>query len=336
MKRHINNILVTGGAGFIGSAFIRYLLAQKDFSGTIVNLDLLTYAGDLKNLSTIENDPRYIFNRGNICDGKLVEKICNDHQIDTIVHFAAETHVDRSIEGPFPFIETNVYGTFTLLEIVKKRPHIHFHHISTDEVYGSLGLEGCFDETSPYKPNSPYSAAKAASDHFVRAYFKTYDISMTLSHCSNNYGPCQHMEKLIPTIIFCLMEKKSIPVYGNGKNVRDWLFVDDHADAIWQILKFGEKGQTYDIGGGVELSNIDLIKLIIKKYAETAQKSEDEFLPLISFVADRLGHDFRYAIDNSKIQKELKWSPKFTLLEGIKQTIDWYVNNNLFCLQEKI
>lgn len=336
MNRKIKNILVSGGAGFIGSAFIRYLLLKENFSGRIVNLDLLTYAADLKNLSLVEKDPRYFFYHGNICDTKLVEKICLENSIDTIVHFAAETHVDRSIEKPAQFIETNIYGTFTLLEIVKKNPSLHFHHVSTDEVYGSLGKKGYFQETSPYKPNSPYSASKASSDHLVKAYFKTYDLSVTLSHCSNNYGPCQHVEKLIPTVISSLIEKKSIPVYGKGENIRDWLFVEDHVKAIWQIIRFAKKGETYDIGGDEQIANIDLIRRIIKGFCEITQDNQEEYLPLITYVKDRPGHDFRYAINSNKIKAELGWKPQMQLSEGLKKTIEWYLKNIFYIVLEKI
>ncbi len=233
-------LLVTGGAGFIGSAFIRYGLKQGIGCEKIVNLDLLTYAADLRNLASVENDPRYLFVQGNICDEALVEKICVEMGIDAIVHFAAESHVDRSISGPRAFYETNVGGTIALLEVVRRHPQIHFHHISTDEVYGSLASEGVFSEDSPYRPNSPYAASKAASDHFVRAYAHTYGISTTLSHCTNNYGPGQHVEKFIPRMIYGCYHRQPLPLYGSGANVRDWIFVDDHSEAVWTILEKGE------------------------------------------------------------------------------------------------
>jgi dTDP-glucose 4,6-dehydratase len=323
--REIKNILVTGGAGFIGSAFIRYVLSFLSFNGKIINLDLLTYAADLKNLEHIEDDPRYIFIKGNICDQKLVLNICEKYNIDTIVHFAAETHVDNSIESPSSFIETNIFGTFSLLEAVKKNKNIHFHHISTDEVYGSLkDKKGFFTENSCYRPNSPYSASKASSDHLVRSYQKTYNISATMSHCTNNYGPGQHEEKLIPLMIKNCIEKSPLPVYGKGENIRDWLYVDDHAEAVWQILNKGRKNEVYDIGGGEEFSNIDLIYLLIDVLSEELEEKKESFFKLISFVKDRPGHDFRYAIDTKKINNELNWYPKCSFKEGLKKTVCWY------------
>ena len=303
-QRKINNLLVTGGAGFIGSAFIRYILtSDPSFEGKCVNLDLLTYAGNLANLRTIENDPRYSFHKGDICDGDLIEQLCVENEIDTIVHFAAESHVDRSIANPKAFIETNVIGTFHLLEVVRKYPHIHFHHVSTDEVYGCLGDTGAFNEQTPYHPNSPYSASKAASDHFVRAYGITYNLSTCISNCSNNYGPYQFPEKLIPLMILSCLNRHPLPVYGEGKNVRDWLFVEDHAKALWMLLTYGKKGETYNIGGEEEWKNIDLVKEIIRVVAEITGEDNKTLEALISFVKDRPGHDFIYAIDCSKIKK---------------------------------
>ncbi len=310
--RSCKNILVTGGAGFIGSAFIRYAITQAE---KIVNLDLLTYAGNLESLEAVKNDPRYFFVQGNICDATLVDQLCKTHQIDTIIHFAAESHVDRSIAGPKAFLETNVFGTFQLLEVVRNHPHIHFHHVSTDEVYGSTDT-GSFNEESCLRPNSPYSASKAASDCFVRAYTHTYNLSTTISHCSNNYGPWQHQEKFIPHMIKCCLENKPLPIYGNGLNVRDWLYVDDHAEALWLILQKGVSGETYDIGGECEMQNIDLLKLIIKLL--NADPS------LITYVKDRPGHDFRYAIDCTKIKKNLGWTPHHSLENGLQKTIAWY------------
>lgn len=318
-------ILVTGGAGFIGSSFIRYGL-QQNLCDKIVNLDLLTYAGSLENLRAIENDPRYFFMRGDICDEKWVEELCIAHHIDGIVHFAAESHVDRSIEGPKTFFRTNVEGTLNLLEIVRRHPHIHFHHISTDEVYGST-IDGSFSESSPYRPNSPYSASKAASDHFVRAYAHTYGLSTTLSHCSNNYGPHQHGEKFIPRMIYSCLRKEPFPVYGKGINVRDWLYVDDHAEAIWKILEKGSRGEIYTIGGESEMRNIDLLQLIIAQFARLKEEDSAVYHDLITFVPDRPGHDLRYSIDCSKIKTELGWSPRHSLIEGINNTIQWYVQN---------
>jgi dTDP-glucose 4,6-dehydratase len=257
--RTVSSLLVTGGAGFIGSGFIRYLLKSGEFYGKIINYDLLTYAANLNYLNGFHEHPRYRFVQGDICNQSLVEKVIEEYEVDTIVHFAAETHVDRSIALAEPFIKTNVQGTLFLLEAVRKFPSIHFHHISTDEVYGSLGESGTFTERSAYRPNSPYAASKAASDHLVRAFGQTYGISTTISNCSNNYGPCQHPEKFIPLMIMNCLQKKPLPVYGRGSNVRDWLYVDDHADAVWRILKNGRKGQSYNIGGQTELSNLELL-----------------------------------------------------------------------------
>lgn len=326
-ERTVNNILVTGGAGFIGSAFIRYLLTKTNFKGTCINYDLLTYAGNLQNLIAVEKDPRYTFVHGDIRNAALVESLCTKHKIDAIVHFAAESHVDRSILGPQAFIETNVMGTFDLLEVVRRNPHIHFHHISTDEVYGCLGDTGNFTEESPYRPNSPYSASKASSDHFVRAYGKTYGISTCISNCSNNYGPYQFPEKLIPVMILSCLNKKTLPVYGEGKNVRDWLHVDDHARAIWMLLENGKKGETYNIGGESEWRNIDLVQLIIKEFSRLTNTPKVELESLVQFVKDRPGHDFRYAIDCSKIKSELGWTPEYTFEKGLDETINWYLNN---------
>lgn len=319
--------LVTGGAGFIGSSFIRYGLKRMSVE-KIVNLDILTYAADLRNLSSVENDPRYLFCKGDICDEALVERLCVEHEIDAIVHFAAETHVDRSILGPRAFYETNVGGTLSLLEVVRRHPHIHFHHISTDEVYGSLESEGVFTENSPYLPNSPYAASKAASDHFVRAYSHTYGISTTLSHCTNNYGPCQNTEKFIPRMIYGCFHKEQLPVYGEGVNVRDWIFVDDHSGAVWSILEKGQKGQVYDIGGQCERKNIDLLHAIIKEFAGLKKEDPKELMSLITFVDDRPGHDFRYAIDCAKTQSELGWLPQHDIASGIRKTIAWYLENS--------
>lgn len=326
--REVNNILVTGGAGFIGSAFVRYFLKHvPSFKGVCVNLDLLTYAGHTANLREIENDPRYIFQKGNICNQGLVEHLLFEHQIDTIIHFAAESHVDKSIDHPEAFIETNVKGTFHLLEAAKKLGRIHFHHVSTDEVYGCLNETGCFTEESPYLPNSPYSASKAASDHIVRAYCKTYNMSTCVSHCSNNYGPYHYPEKLIPLMILNCLERKPLPVYGEGKNIRDWLFVEDHAKALWMLLEQGKRGETYNIGGNEEWRNIDLVRKIVQIIAEIQSIDAHELEKLITFVPDRPGHDFRYAIDSSKIENELGWIPSHTFHNGLTATINWYINN---------
>lgn len=318
-------ILVTGGAGFIGSSFIRTGLKTFDALEKIVNLDLLTYASNLKNISSFQNDPRHLLVQGNILDTALVESLCSTHKIEAIVHFAAESHVDRSITDPQSFINTNIVGTFSLLEVVRKNRHIHFHHISTDEVYGSTE-NGLFSENSPYRPNSPYAASKAASDHLVRAWAHTYDLSTTISHCSNNYGPCQHEEKFIPLMISHCMQDKSLPVYGQGLNIRDWLYVDDHADAVWHILNHGKKGEVYDIGGMEEKRNIDLLHTLIDIVAKKTSKSKERLQKLITFVADRPGHDFRYAIDPSKIAHELSWKPSHTLEQGLEKTINWYIS----------
>jgi dTDP-glucose 4,6-dehydratase len=323
------NILVTGGAGFIGSAFIRFVLTKcREFQGKIINLDALTYAGNLENLEEVQNDPRYFFHKGDIRNQSLVEHICDEHEIDTIIHLAAESHVDRSIIGPQPFLETNILGTFSLLEVVRKRPHIHFHHVSTDEVYGCLGETGYFTESTPYKPNSPYSASKAASDHFVRAYAATYNLSTCISNCSNNYGPYHFPEKLIPLMIMNCLKQKPLPVYGKGENVRDWLYVEDHAKALWMLLNKGKKGETYNIGGESEWKNIDLVHETIRILAMLLNKDPSEFTKLITFVTDRPGHDFRYAIDCSKIKNEIGWSPDHTFHEGIRKTVQWYLDHS--------
>lgn len=327
-ERKISNILVTGGAGFIGSAFIRFLLSQiSEFSGVCVNYDLLTYAGNLQNLKDVENDPRYIFQHGDIRNQKLLEHVCAEHGIDTIIHFAAESHVDRSITGPQAFIETNVMGTFHLLEVVRKNPHIHFHHVSTDEVYGCLGDTGFFTETTPYHPNSPYSASKASSDHLVRAYGETYGISSCISNCSNNYGPYHFPEKLIPLMILNCLNEKPLPIYGQGTNVRDWLYVDDHAKALWMLLKQGKKSETYNIGGEAEWRNIDLVHEIIRILSLIRGTKPEILYKLITYVKDRPGHDFRYAIDCSKIKREIGWKPDHTFAAGLETTIRWYLTH---------
>jgi len=323
--RSLSRLFVTGGAGFIGSAFIRHLL-RSEFEGRIVNYDLLTYAANLDSLKGFHDHPRYRFIQGDILNQSLVEKLLLECEIDAIVHFAAETHVDRSIASAHPFVETNVKGTLSLLEAVRKLPHIHFHHISTDEVYGSLGESGSFHEHSPYRPNSPYSASKAASDHLVRAFAATYGLSTTVSHCSNNYGPCQYPEKFIPLMLTHCLAGKPLPVYGRGSNVRDWLYVDDHAEAVWRILKRGRKGETYDIGGSAERSNLELLHLLIEILGGETKRDIEEYRSLIRFVADRPGHDFRYAIDSKKSERDLEWKPKVSLEDGLKRTVKWYLN----------
>jgi dTDP-glucose 4,6-dehydratase len=320
-------LLVTGGAGFIGSAFIRYGLHHLPIE-RIINLDLLTYAGSEKNINL--TDPRYHFVKGNILDRPLVKKLCQEFSIEAIVHFAAESHVDRSIEGPINFLKTNVDGTFHLLEVVREIPHVHFHHVSTDEVYGSI-TEGFFTENSPYRPNSPYSASKAASDHFVRAWSHTYGLSTTLSHCTNNYGPCQYPEKFIPLMISHCLHGKPLPVYGQGINVRDWLYVEDHVEALWLILNKGKKDEIYDIGGETEMRNIDLLHCLIEILAKQTNQDPKIYQQLITFVTDRPGHDFRYAIDCSKIKQELGWQQRHTLLQGLEKTVQWYLYENSMC-----
>lgn len=323
------SLLVTGGAGFIGSAFIRMLLRFSSFEGRIVNVDKLTYAANLDLLNGFHEHPRYRFIQGDINQTGLIETICLESEIDAIVHFAAETHVDRSIEASSLFIETNIRGTVSLLEVLRKFPHIHFHHISTDEVYGSLGESGLFTEHSPYRPNSPYSATKAASDHLVRAYAHTYKLSTTISHCSNNYGPGQYPEKLIPLMISRCLAGEPLPIYGRGANVRDWIYVDDHVDAVWAVLRRGQKGQMYNVGGGFEMSNLELVHGLIDALAKHLDVDPEKYRSLICFVADRPGHDFRYAIDGAKIQGELGWRPKWTWPRGLQRTIQWYVKNIL-------
>ncbi len=327
MSTRFKRFLVTGGAGFIGSSFIRYGLNNIEGCEKIVNLYLFTYAANLQNLASVADDPRYLFVQGDIRDEAFIEYLCIQHEIEAIVHFAAESHVDRSIHGPKLFYETNVGGTIALLEVVRRHPHIHFHHISTDEVFGSLELQGHFTENSPYRPNSPYSASKAASDHFVRAYTHTYNLSTTMSHCTNNYGPGQYVEKFIPQMIACCQQKKSLPVYGKGENVRDWIFVDDHSEAVWMILEKRESGQTYAIGGECEKRNIDLLQTIIDEFAKIKQEDPNSFKELIRFVPDRPGHDLRYAIDCSKIKKQIGWRPLHDFSSGIRKTISWYIEN---------
>ncbi len=325
--RDPKNVLVTGGCGFIGSAFIRYLFGPAQFGGNVVNLDALTYAANPENVTGAVDPKRYGFVHGNVCDQALVLKTCQEHDIDCIVHFAAESHVDRSILGPEVFIETNVVGTTRLLQVVRDLNHIHFHHVSTDEVYGSLGPAGRFTEDSPYAPNSPYAASKAASDLLVRGYANTFDLSTTISNCSNNYGPRQFPEKLIPLMILNLMENRPLPVYGDGSNVRDWLFVNDHVEAIWTVVRQGRSGQVYNVGGAAERRNIDLIGSLIKVVADVTGGDASALGSLITFVKDRPGHDQRYAIDFSKIQNELGWTPHHELEGGLRDTVHWYVAN---------
>jgi dTDP-glucose 4,6-dehydratase len=339
--RDLINILVTGGAGFIGSNFIRFMLENNsDFSGRIVNLDALTYAGNLLNLSDINekyNGKRYFFEKGNICDIELLDSIFKKYNIDTVVHFAAESHVDRSIAEPKAFIETNVMGTFTLLEVArnfwKKNDGSFdgcniFHHISTDEVYGSLGVTGYFTETTPYDPRSPYSASKAASDHLALSYFHTYGLPVTLSNCSNNYGPYQFPEKLIPLMITNILSGKPLPVYGDGKNIRDWIFVEDHNRAVWLVMKNGKGGEKYNIGGENEWENIRLLDTLINITARKAFLKTKEIQNKITYVKDRPGHDRRYAMNCTKIKRELNWKQEVSFEEGLEKTVDWYIANS--------
>lgn len=326
----MKNILVTGGCGFIGSNFIRYLLDESDFTGRIVNADKLTYAGNPENLSGIaEKFPkRYEFVKADICDPDAMSEIFETYSIDAICHFAAESHVDRSIAEPDAFIKTNITGTFNLLEMARRyKDHIMlFHHVSTDEVYGTLGADGFFTEDTPYSPSSPYSASKAASDHLVRAYHKTYSIPVTLSNCSNNYGPYQFPEKLIPLMILNALEEEPLPVYGDGRNIRDWLYVKDHCKAVWTIMKEGRRGETYNIGGRCEMYNIDVVRMICDLLGQIKPGGKSG-RHLITFVKDRPGHDLRYAIDFSKLEEELGWTPAESFETGMKKTIQWYLDN---------
>jgi len=328
----IKNLMVTGGCGFIGSNFIHYLLKSEDFSGRIINADKLTYAGNPDNLRGIKEryPERYVFERADICDFARMEEIFSDYKIDAICHFAAESHVDRSIKRPDTFINTNIIGTFNLLELARAASDNFslFHHISTDEVYGSLGKTGFFMETTPYKPNSPYSASKASSDHLVRAYNKTYGLPTTISNCSNNYGPYQFPEKLIPLVILNAANREKLPVYGDGRNIRDWLYVEDHCDAIWAIMKSGRRGETYNIGGDMEMENIAIVEMICDILDEMPRlKGSHSRRDLITFVEDRPGHDRRYAIDFSKLRKELNWFPHESFDSGIQKTVSWYLEN---------
>jgi dTDP-glucose 4,6-dehydratase len=324
------NLLVTGGCGFIGSNFIRHLMGNPDFSGRIINVDKLTYAGNPENLDDIARNfaQRYIFRKIDICEAANLEEVFIKYDVDAVCHFAAESHVDRSIKDPGSFIQTNIVGTFNLLEAARDRGDKFqlFHHVSTDEVYGSLGAEGLFHEHTPYRPNSPYSASKAASDHLVRAYFKTYGMPATISNCSNNYGPYQFPEKLIPLVVLNALEGKPLPVYGDGKNVRDWLYVEDHCAAIWKIMNSGEIGETYNIGGNAEIENISIVQMICNILDEITPAADGKSRrELIAFVKDRPGHDRRYAIDFTKLNTELNWSPQESFKTGLKKTVNWYL-----------
>ena len=327
---------VTGGCGFIGANFIQYLL-NKTKPNSVVNLDKLTYAGNQKNLADFEQDPRYIFVHGDICDAELVSKLFTEYQPNYIVNFAAESHVDRSIDGPAEFIQTNIVGTSVLLQEAlkyystlkgRKSKRFRFHHVSTDEVFGSLSESGFFTEETPYDPSSPYSASKASSDHLIRAWHRTFYLPVLISNCSNNYGPYQFPEKLIPLMILNCLEEKPLPVYGTGENIRDWLYVEDHCDAIYTILQKGTIGETYNVGGNNEIKNIQIVEVICDILNDIHPAgSGKSYHELINFVKDRPGHDFRYAIDASKLKKEIGWEPKESFNTGIQKTIEWYLKN---------
>ncbi len=328
-------LLVPGGSGFIGSAVIRWVVRETD--ARVVNVDKLTYAATPAALDEVEGDPRYAFEKVDICDGPALRRVLAEHRPDAVMHLAAESHVDRSIDSPADFIETNLVGTYTLLEAVcaywnelegVARDRFRFHHISTDEVYGSLGETGLFTEQTPYRPNSPYSASKAGSDHLVRAWHHTFGLPVVTSNCSNNYGPYQFPEKLIPLIAINALEGAPLPVYGGGENVRDWLYVEDHVRALWTILTRGRPGETYNVGGDSELRNLDVVGMICDLVDELAPRPD--LAPrreLITFVADRPGHDLRYAIDASKIRAELGWTPTETFASGLRRTVTWYLEN---------
>ena len=323
------NILITGGAGFIGSHVIR-LFVNKYPNYKIINFDKLTYAGNLSNLIDVENESNYEFVKGDICSETEVREVFEKQNITDVIHLAAESHVDRSIEGPMEFVLTNVVGTVNLMQIAKslwKENNHVFHHVSTDEVFGSLGSEGLFMESTPYDPRSPYSASKASSDHFVRAFFHTYDFPVKMSNCSNNYGSHHFPEKLIPLVIHNIVNKIEIPVYGKGENIRDWLWVEDHARAIDEIFHNGKLGESYNVGGLNEWTNIDLVRYLCKILDTKLKRRDGESAQLIKFVKDRAGHDARYAIDASKLEKELGWKPSLKFEEGLEKTVEWYLSN---------
>jgi len=335
-------LLITGGAGFIGSAVIRHIINNTGHS--VINVDKLTYAGNLESLTSVENDARYIFEQVDICDAKEIKRVLNEHQPDIVMHLAAESHVDRSIDAPGEFIQTNIVGTYVLLEEAKdywsnlegdKKDSFRFHHVSTDEVYGDLeGTDDLFTEETSYAPSSPYSAAKASSDHLVRAWQRTFKFPTLITNCSNNYGPYQFPEKLIPLIILNALEGKDLPIYGNGKQIRDWLYVDDHARALLHVALTGEISETYNIGGHNELQNIEVVKTVCSILDELVPSKLDgvsQYEQLITYVGDRAGHDVRYAIDATKIDKELNWTPDETFATGIKKTVEWYLENTVWC-----
>lgn len=332
-------IIVTGGAGFIGSALIRFLIKETDF--VVINIDKLTYAGNLESLSAISNNNRYYFEHVDICNQLKIKNIFKNYKPNAVIHLAAESHVDRSIDGPSDFLSTNVIGTYTLLEEARSywnnlneanKKNFRFLHVSTDEVYGSLGPKGYFSELTAYKPNSPYSASKASSDHFVRAWYYTFGLPTLITNCSNNYGPFQFPEKLIPVVILNALNGKNIPVYGKGKNIRDWLFVEDHVKALLTVLEKGQLGETYVIGGQNEKNNLEVVETICQIMNEIIQNPKvKNHCDLITFVKDRPGHDMRYAIDPEKIQNELDWFPQITFKEGINKTVKWYLENQDWC-----
>ncbi len=334
-NKKMKNIMVTGGAGFIGSNFVRFLFDTVQ-DRRVINVDALTYAGYLENVAAIQDHPNYVFVKQDICDFDALKKIFIQYEVDTVVHFAAESHVDRSIADPGQFIQTNIIGTYNLLEIARTvwaeqggYDDKHFHHVSTDEVYGMLTLDDpAFKETTPYSPNSPYAASKASSDHLVRAYYHTFHLPVTITNCSNNYGPNQYPEKLIPLVILNAVSGKSLPIYGDGMQIRDWLYVEDHCEAIYQVITEGRPGETYNVGGGNQFPNIEIVKHICKILDEELPGSP--YIPhekLITYVKDRPGHDFRYAINFDKIKGELEWEPKFNLQEGLLNTVRWYLTN---------
>ena len=335
-------LLITGGAGFIGSAVIRHIINNTEHS--VVNVDKLTYAGNLESLESIEDDARYAFEQVDICNAAEIKRVFNEHQPDIVMHLAAESHVDRSIDGPGEFIQTNIVGTYALLEEARdywsnldgdKKDNFKFHHVSTDEVYGDLeGTDDLFTEDTPYAPSSPYSAAKASSDHLVRAWQRTFGLPTLITNCSNNYGPYQFPEKLIPLIILNALEGKELPIYGNGKQIRDWLYVDDHARALLHVALTGKISETYNIGGHNELQNIDVVKTvcsILDELVPSKLDGIDQYEQLITYVGDRAGHDVRYAIDATKIANKLNWTPDETFSTGIKKTVEWYLNNSTWC-----
>ncbi|MDE0309047.1 MAG: dTDP-glucose 4,6-dehydratase [Acidiferrobacterales bacterium] len=322
-------LLITGGAGFIGSAVVRQAIASDYF---VINLDALTYAGSLNNVEEVADSSSYVFEHANICDRGTLERIFSAHKPDAVIHLAAESHVDRSISGSSAFIETNINGTYQLLDValefwksVDCPESFRFHHVSTDEVYGSLDTDGRFHENDPYSPNSPYSASKAASDHLVRAWHHTYGLPVVITNCSNNYGPCQHPEKFIPTIIWNSVSGTPIPVYGRGRNVREWLFVEDHADALLTVMERGAIGRTYNIGSDNEFSNIELVEIVCSMLDKKVPNGKPHF-KLVEFVEDRPGHDFRYSIDSTRIKHELNWEATTPFEVGIEKTLDWYLS----------